>query len=114
MCTLQLLALSSFFFYYLNVAYCVLCIIFSRSQKAITSLLEELDVQIYNQWNNGSKIMHSSDDVITTYSSPLPPLSYLALLDFWWFTYKVHSSDYSLKTSIAAVVCHDLHGVLKW
>ena len=77
---------------------------FSRSQKAITSLLEELDVEIYNQWNNGSKIIHSSDDVITTYSSPLPPLSYLALLDLWWFTYKLHSLDYSLRTSIVAVI----------
>lgn len=53
------------------------------------SLLEELEVEIYNQWCTGSKIMHGSDDTVTTYSSPLPPLSYLALLDLWWFTYKV-------------------------
>lgn len=64
------------------------CILF-RSQKAVMGLLEELDVEIYNQWCTGSKIMHGSDDAVTTYSNPLPPLSYLALLDMWWFTYKV-------------------------
>ena len=53
------------------------------------NLLEELDVEIYDQWNTGSKIMQASDGIIKTYSNPLPPLSYLALLDMWWFTYKV-------------------------
>ena len=85
---------------------------FSRSQKAITSLLEELDVEIYNQWSNGSKIMHGSDDVITTYSSQFPPLSYLALLDLWWFTYKVSTlTHYSHKTSVVAVMA--FIGVIK-
>ena len=82
--------------YSLNVACCV-CIFFSRSQKAITSLLEELDVEIYNQWSNGNKIIQGSDDVITTYSSSFPPLSYLALLDLWWFTYKVSTLTIFLK-----------------
>lgn len=78
----------------------------SRSQKAITSLLEELDVEIYNQWNNGSKIMHGSDDVITTYSSPLPPLSYIALLDLWWFTYKVENLCKEVPIDDPSKCCH--------
>lgn len=73
------------------MAHVLFILFFSRNQKAIVSLLEELDVEVYNQWSNGSKIMHGSDDVITTYSSPFPPLSYLALLDLWWFTYKVNT-----------------------
>ena len=53
------------------------------------NLLEELDIEIYNQWDTGSKIMQTNDGAIKTYSSSLPPLSYLELLDLWWFTYKV-------------------------
>ena len=61
----------------------------SRNQKAVMNLLEELGVDIYDQWDTGSKIMQASDGIIRTYSSMLPSLSYLALLDMWWFTYKV-------------------------
>jgi len=42
--------------------------------------------------------MHGSDNVITSYSSPFPPLSYFALLDLWWFTYKV--KIYFLRISV--------------
>ena len=67
----------------------LLIYIFFRNQKAVMNLLEELDIEIYNQWDTGSKIMQTNDGAIKTYSSSLPPLSYLALLDLWWFTYKV-------------------------
>lgn len=63
----------------------------SRTQKAVMNLLEELDVEIYDQWSTGSKVMQGFDGIIKTYSTSLPPLSYLALLDMWWFTYKVES-----------------------
>ena len=53
------------------------------------NLLKELEVEIYDQWETGSKIMQSSDGIIRKYSSSLPPLRYLSLLDMWWFTYKV-------------------------
>ena len=62
---------------------------FLRTQKAVMNLLEELDVEIYDQWSTGSKVMQGFDGIIKTYSTSLPPLSYLALLDMWWFTYKV-------------------------
>lgn len=61
----------------------------SRNQKAVMNLLKELEVEIYDQWETGSKIMQSSDGIIRKYSSSLPPLRYLSLLDMWWFTYKV-------------------------
>ena len=67
----------------------VTCCIPSRNQKTIMSLLEELDVQIYDQWFTGSKVLHGTDDVITKYSSQIPPMSYFAILDLLWSTYKV-------------------------
>lgn len=35
-----------------------------RNQKAVMNLLEELGVEIYDQWDTGSKIMQSSDGII--------------------------------------------------
>lgn len=60
-----------------------------RSQKNIMNLLQELDVEVYDQWTTGNRILHNLNGNIKTYSSSLPPLSYLALLDTWWFFYKV-------------------------
>lgn len=60
-----------------------------RNQKAVMNLLEELEVEIYDQWDTGSKIMQSSDGIIKKYSGSLPPLWFLALLDMWWFIRKV-------------------------
>lgn len=63
----------------------------ARSQKNIMNLLQELDVEVYDQWTTGNRILHNLNGNIKTYSSSLPPLSYLALLDTWWFFYKVDS-----------------------
>lgn len=60
-----------------------------RSQKNIMNLLQELDVEVYDQWTTGNRILQNSDGNIKMYSSSLPPLSYLALFDMWWFFYKV-------------------------
>ena len=53
------------------------------------NLLEELDVEVYDQWSTGNKIMETFDGIIKTYSSSLLPFSYLELLDMWWLFYKV-------------------------
>lgn len=60
-----------------------------RNQKAVMNLLEELEVEIYDQWDTGSKIMQNSDGIIKKYSGSLPPLWFLALLDMWWLIRKV-------------------------
>lgn len=70
-----------FFFFFFLVHF--------RNQKAVMNLLEELEVEIYDQWDTGSKIMQSSDGIIKKYSGSLPPLWFLALLDMWWFIRKV-------------------------
>ncbi|CAH3171923.1 unnamed protein product [Porites evermanni] len=63
----------------------------ARSQKNIMNLLQELDVEVYDQWTTGDRILQNINGNIKTYSSSLPPLSYLALFDMWWFFYKVDS-----------------------
>ena len=69
--------------------YLFIFLVHFRNQKAVMNLLEELEVEIYDQWDTGSKIMQSSDGIIKKYSGSLPPLWFLALLDMWWFIRKV-------------------------
>lgn len=60
-----------------------------RNQKTLMSLLEELDIEVYNQLYSGSKVWHSNNNVITKYSGEIPPVSYIAVLDLLWSIYKV-------------------------
>ena len=53
------------------------------------SLLEELDIEVYNQLYSGSKVWHSNNNVITKYSGEIPQVSYIAVLDLLWSIYKV-------------------------
>ena len=69
--------------------YLFIFLVHFRNQKAVMNLLEELEVEIYDQWDTGSKIMQNSDGIIKKYSGSLPPLWFLALLDMWWFIRKV-------------------------
>ena len=79
-----------------------------RSQKNIMNLLQELDVEVYDQWTTGNRILHNLNGNIKTYSSPLPPLSYLALLDTWWFFYKVTTFSPSF------MVCRNIDEILMY
>ncbi|ESP04049.1 hypothetical protein LOTGIDRAFT_109903 [Lottia gigantea] len=60
-----------------------------RSQTHIMNLLQELGVETYKQYTNGTKFMQLGDVRPRTYQSDIPSLSILALLDLQNYIWKV-------------------------
>ncbi|XP_071107333.1 probable flavin-containing monoamine oxidase A [Haliotis cracherodii] len=60
-----------------------------RCQTHVMSLLSELELETYPQYSEGSKFVQLDDHSIRTYTSTLPTLSYLELLDLRRFINKI-------------------------
>ncbi|XP_069102644.1 probable flavin-containing monoamine oxidase A isoform X1 [Argopecten irradians] len=61
----------------------------SRSQKDIMNLLQELGLETYPQFTTGTKFMQVESAKVKTYTSDIPSLSVLALVDLQLFIMKV-------------------------
>ncbi|XP_046560280.1 probable flavin-containing monoamine oxidase A [Haliotis rubra] len=63
-----------------------------RCQTHVMSLLSELELETYHQYSEGSKFVQLEDHSIRTYTSTLPTLSFLELMDLRRFINKKHST----------------------
>ncbi|XP_067672306.1 probable flavin-containing monoamine oxidase A [Haliotis asinina] len=60
-----------------------------RCQTHVMSLLSELGLETYHQYSEGSKFVQLEDHSIRTYTSTLPTLSFLELMDLRRFINKI-------------------------
>ncbi|KAI0218221.1 Amine oxidase [flavin-containing] A [Lamellibrachia satsuma] len=59
-------------------------------QPQVMALLQELDLPTYNQYTHGKKLMQIGPDMkIRSYTSDIPTLSWLALIDLHFFIVKI-------------------------
>ena len=56
-------------------------------------LIEELGLQVHSQYSKGAKFARLSDGKIRKYSSSLPKISPLSLLDIYFFINKVRCGN---------------------
>ena len=53
-------------------------------------MINELGLEVYNQYTEGRKVQQLGGDAVKTYQSPIPSLSLFALLDLLIFMKKVY------------------------
>ena len=72
-----------------------------RPQVHVVELIKELGLQVHDQYNKGAKFARLSDGKIRKYSSSLPKISPLSLLDIFFFINKANklSQEISLDDS---------------
>ena len=54
------------------------------------NMINELGLEVYNQYTEGQKVQQLGGDTIKTYQSTIPSLSPIALLDLHLFMNKVY------------------------